>query len=157
MDSEGPINPRPDEQPDPEEWRTARHEAGHAIASLHYDCGVEWVSIERGPGTLGTTRLGVSKVFHAIPLYCGPLAERSWNEFAIQPNDPRIMLYGTDRESLEYLQAEFGDCACLQEEAWWFLGQLAIQEQIDRVARALVERKRLSTARHLRVLHAAMR
>ena len=46
---------------DPERWKTARHEAGHAVAALHYDCPIEHVSIEAQWPALGTTHLGISK------------------------------------------------------------------------------------------------
>jgi hypothetical protein len=130
---------------DAEELKTARHEAAHAVAALHYDCGLEFASIERGPGTLGSTRIGVSRIYHVIPLFCGPLAERAWHDFDVQPHHPRITLYGGDRDQFEYLRCGFqGDLNSLQREAWWFLGQKEVQEQIDRVAQALLERKRLS-------------
>lgn len=128
-----------------EELRTARHEAAHAVAALHYDCGLEFASIERGPGTLGSTRLGVSRIYHVIPLFCGPLAEQPWEDFRFQPHHPGVTLYGGDRDQLEYLRSGFnGDLNSLQPEAWWFLGQKEVQDQIDRVAQALLERKRLT-------------
>lgn len=127
-----------------ENVKTARHEAAHAVAALHYDLPFEFASIEAGPGTLGTTRFAVSKVCHAIPLFCGPLAEREWSEFSVQPNNPGITLYGGDRDALNYLKNGFGDVDCLQPDAWEFLGKSEVQHQIDRVAGALLEHKRLT-------------
>jgi hypothetical protein len=127
-----------------ENLKTARHEAAHATAALHYDLPFEFASIEEGPGTLGTTRFAVSKLYHAIPLFCGPLAEREWPDFSVQPNNPGITLYGGDLVALNYLKEGFGDVDCLQPDAWEFLGRLEVQQQIDRVARALLEHKRLT-------------
>ena len=126
-----------------ENLKTARHEAAHAIAALHYDLLFEFASIEAGPGTLGTTRFAVSNVYHAVPLFCGPLAEREWSDFNVQPYNPGITLYGGDRDALDYLREGFGDVDCLQPEAWEFLGKPEVQRQIDRVARELLEHKRL--------------
>ena len=134
---------------DPAELRkTARHEAAHAVAALHYDCGIEFATIEPKDWSLGTTRLGVSKVFHAIPLFCGPLAEREWPEFAATPPDyyPNVMLWGGDLDQFLYLASGFSGNLSLvaQVEAWWFLGQPEVQQQIDRVAAALLQCKRLT-------------
>jgi len=58
-----------------------------------------------------------------------------------------VTLYGTDRESVDYLQQWLqGDINGLQLDAWALLGNAIVQEQIDRVAQALLERKRLSRA-----------
>ena len=128
-----------------DELRTARHEAAHAVAALHYDCDLDFASIEPGHGTLGSTRLSGSRIYHVIPLFCGPLAERAWEDFQVQPHDPGITLYGGDHTQFEYLRSYTkSDLNCLQPEAWWFLGQKEVQEQIDRVAQALLERKRLT-------------
>jgi hypothetical protein len=130
---------------DAEERKTARHEAAHAVAALHYDCGLAFASIERGPGSLGTTRLGVSRAYHVIPLFCGPLAEREWSDFDVQPHHPGLVLYGGDRDQFGYLSDGFpGDPNGLQPEAWWFLGQKEVQQQIDRVAEALLDQRRLT-------------
>ena len=128
-----------------EKRRTARHEAAHAVAALHYECGLEHSSIERGEGTLGTTRLGVSRVYHLVPVYCGPLAEREWDDFQVQPYFPDITLYGGDADQFDYLKQGFpGDLRWAQVEAWWFLGQPDVQAQVDRVTEALLERNRLT-------------
>lgn len=119
---------------------------------LHYDLPCEHATIGRVGISLGTTRLGVSRNYHAVPLFCGPLAEREWTEFTEQPwdaflqrpHDPAITLVGEDRNALDYLEAGFGSLRALQSEAWWFLSQPVVQQQIDRVATALLERKRLS-------------
>jgi hypothetical protein len=74
----------------------------------------------------------------------GPLAEREWSDFNVQPYDPGITLYGGDRDALDYLREGFGDVDCLQPEAWEFLGKPEVQRQIDRVVRGLLEHKRLA-------------
>ena len=131
-----------------EDLKTARHEAAHAVTGLHYDVPFEYVSIERGPGTLGTTRLAVSRNYHAIAVFCGPMAESEWKDFESPlKDDDLVTLYGTDRESVEYLQQGLqGDINGLQLDAWALLGNATVQEQIDRVAQALVDRTRRSQA-----------
>jgi hypothetical protein len=131
-----------------EDLKSARHEAAHAVAGLHYRVPFEYVSIERGRGTLGTTRMGVSRNYHAIAVFCGPMAEREWKDFDSPLKDEDLVrLSGTDRESVEYLQKGLHkDINALQLDAWALLGNATVQEQIDRVAQALLERRRLSHA-----------
>src|SRR4051794_5736595 len=79
--------------------RTARHEAGHAVAALHYGCGIRNISIRGAWPILGTTQLGVADQAHAVALYAGPFAEPEWDEF---PDDPGL-LYPGDQQALDHL------------------------------------------------------
>jgi hypothetical protein len=120
--------------------KDARHEAGHAVAALHYGCGVQKVSIGGAWPVRGTTRLGVSHTSHAVVLFCGPLAESDWTDFpsragALSPTDQELLDYlGLSRDELEFYQAE----------AVTFLQQRDVREQIDRVADALRNGKSLT-------------
>jgi hypothetical protein len=127
---------------------TARHEAGHAVAAVHYGCPIENVSIEGQWPALGTTRLGVSRAIDAIVIFCGPLAERSWNEF--QPGaDMKFETVGSDQEILLYLIQNLpltsDECSVLVQEAITFLSKPAVQAQIDAVTEALLAQGKLTT------------
>ena len=63
-----------------ERWTTAKHEAAHAVAAFHYETKIEFVSIEPGVGSFGTTRLGMSKPDDAVTLFSDPLSEKAWDE-----------------------------------------------------------------------------
>lgn len=126
-----------------EQWLSARHEAGHAVAALHYDCPLMHVTIEREAYKLGTTRLGLQKREDAIVLFCGPLAERDWDTFRPGAN-VQIKTYGSDEENLRHLQQQFGDLQELFNEALLFIMNPEIQRQIDRVAHALLQRTTLT-------------
>lgn len=119
--------------------KTARHEAGHAVAALHYNCPMEIVSISPEGGSLGTTRLGVSKLSDAIVVFCGPLAEKDWGEFVpgqvITCDNP----VGGDLDALIYLQMTDDESLACREEALIFLCKPEVQGQIDRVADALLD------------------
>ena len=121
---------------------TARHEAAHAIAALHYDCPMEFASIAPGKfGSLGSTRIAPHRKEHGIVLYCGPLAEREWEEFA--RGEVRVEtlmeLFGGDLEALESLALARNECFVCMDEAVEFLNRREVQEQIDRVANALLK------------------
>jgi hypothetical protein len=126
-------------------WLTARHEAGHAVAALHYDCPLGRVSIEGDGNNAGVTALADPEFRHdAVVIYCGPLAEKDWAEF--RPNNYlAVPVVGRDYLGLERIRARCGpdlhDCLL---EATLFLGKPAVQAQVDRVARALVERTSLT-------------
>jgi hypothetical protein len=128
---------------DPERWKTARHEAGHAVAALHYDCPIEHVSIEAQWPALGTTHLGVSKPSDAIVIFCGPLAEKSWGEFRPGAN-VTFQTVGTDHEAVQYLKMTKDECSACVTEALVFMCKSEVQQQIDRVARALLDRNKLT-------------
>ena len=81
---------------------TARHEAGHAIAAIHYECPIENVSIGGQWPILGTTRIGVSRACDIIVIICGPLAEHPWNESILALGTLRYL--GQDAESFSYLR-----------------------------------------------------
>lgn len=87
-----------------------------------------------------TTELGVSHTSYAVAVFCGPFAEPEWHVF---PND-RGHLSPKDRETLNYLQLDNEQDAYYQEEALAFLSQAEVQQQIDRVANALLERTSLA-------------
>src|SRR6185503_11814322 len=83
-----------------ERHRDARHEAGHAVAALHYDCGIAHVSIGGEWPIRGTTRLGLSNTSHAVVLMAGPFAECEWDTFPAGAG----CLSPTDLEGLNYLE-----------------------------------------------------
>lgn len=120
--------------------KDARHEAGHAVAALHYGCGVRTVSIGGEWPTRGTTQLGVSQPSDAVAVFCGPFAEPEWVVF---PND-RGHLSPTDHAVLNYLQLDNKQHVYYQEKALAFLSKPEVQQQIDRVANALLERTSLT-------------
>jgi hypothetical protein len=92
---------------------------------------------------LGTTRLRVQERRDAVVLLCGPLAEKDWPELA-PGTQVQIETVRADQEGLLYLATQHGDLQPCVEEALLFITQPAVQDQIDRVARALVERVRLT-------------
>jgi ATP-dependent Zn protease len=126
-----------------ERWVTARHEAGHAVAALHYCC-LAHASIEPDGIALGTTRIRVQERQDAIVVYCGPLAELDWSQ--LRPGDNiEVPVVGTDFENLQYLRGIFGnDLQDCYEEAIRFVSHPIVQQRIDRVAHALLERTRLT-------------
>ena len=124
-------------------WTTARHEAGHAVAALHYDCPIAHASIEREGRSLGTTRIGCEVLRDAIVLFCGPLAEKDdWED--CPGRNVSVDVYGTDEEGLRYLALKFGDLSACVGEAALFISQRPVQEQINLVAQALLERTTLT-------------
>ncbi len=127
----------------PEDWITARHEAGHAVAALHYGCPMEHVSIEAAGATLGTTRLGVSKLADAVVIFCGPLSEKSWDDF-MPGVSILIETVGADQEALLYLRMTEAESSSCFTEALTFLCKSDVQQQIDRVAGLLMERRRVT-------------
>lgn len=128
---------------DDEHWKTARHEAGHAVAAVHYDCAMDYVSVAARWPALGTTRLGVSRPQDAVPLLCGPLAEKAWDEF--RPGAfVSVQTVGSDHEAIEYLRLNARQRAASMREALVFISRVEVQEQIDRVAQALLARGQLS-------------
>jgi hypothetical protein len=126
-----------------DKWITARHEAGHAVAALHYNCPLAHVTIEQDGYKLGTTRIGVQKPEDAIVLFCGPLAEKDWQEF-VPGRSVEISTYGVDEGALRYLAEHFGDLNSYYTEALSFMSDSLIQQQIDRVAAALLKRPTLT-------------
>jgi hypothetical protein len=127
---------------------TARNEAGHAVAALHYDCPFENVSIGGQWPSLGTTRMGVSKAADVIVIICGPLAEHAWVEFYPGVRLPLHELLGTDAEAFTYLRDGLHisdeELLDLKAEAVTFLSDPAVQGQVDRVAQALLDADALS-------------
>ena len=134
---------RPNRTPEEEareRRRTARHEAGHAVAALHYGCGIRNISIGGTWPILGTTQLGVSDQAHAVALYAGPFAEAEWDMF---PDDPGFLSPG-DQQSLDYLGLSPDQSVFWKQETIRFLAKAEVQQQIDRVADALLERIMIS-------------
>ena len=119
-----------------ERRRTARHEAAHAVAALHYGCGVRNISIGGVWPILGTTQLGVSDQAHAVAVYAGPFAEPEWDVF---PNDLGL-LSPVDDEVLQHLALTAEQDAFWKQEAIRFLWEPEVRKQIDRVADALQDR-----------------
>ena len=130
--------------PEHQRWLTARHEAGHAIAAIHYDVPLLYVSIERDGVYLGAARVAEPEVPQdAIVLFCGPLAETDWVDF--QPGANIVVTaVGSDLVGLRKLEQAHGDLGWYYREALLFLSDPAIQRQIDRLARALLDHNRLS-------------
>jgi hypothetical protein len=125
-------------------WLTARHEAGHAIAAVHYDCPLCNVSIEPDGISLGAARVAEPDVPQdAIVLFCGPLAERDWADFQPGANIV-VQAVGSDLAGLRKLEGLYGDLGWYYREALLFLSNAGVQQQIDRLARALVDRNRLT-------------
>ncbi len=125
-------------------WKTARHEAGHAVAALHYGCPLAHTSIEADGHKVGTTRLAEPEVLpDGVVLFCGPLAELDWAEFR-PGNNIRTEVVGSDLAGLRALEAIYGDVSNCHTEALLFLSQPAVQQQVDRIAEALVERTTLT-------------
>jgi hypothetical protein len=118
----------------------ARHEAGHAVAALHCECPLDYTSINGGGGT---TRHRVQYPEDAIVVYSGPLAEVDREQFRAG-NEIAVPIVGTDFEALQYLRAQFGDLNRYHLLAMRLLGTPSVQQQIERVALALLARQRLS-------------
>lgn len=131
---------RTPEEEAPELRKDARHEAGHAVAALHYDCEMRSVSIGGEWPNRGTTQLGISHTSHAVVLFCGPFAEPEW---AVFPNG-RGRLSPRDVDALRYLQLDGDQYTYYQEEALGVLSKPEVQQQIDRVANVLFERTSLT-------------
>ena len=128
-----------------ERWITARHEAAHAVAAFHYETAIEFVSIERGVGILGTTRLDMTKADDAVTLFSGPLSEKPWDEFHPGVNIP-FKTVGTDEAALRALQLSQEQYSAYANEAVLFLSNPEVQAQVDRLATALLERITLTAA-----------
>jgi hypothetical protein len=108
-----------------------------------YTCPLAHVTIQRDGDKLGTTRFGVQKPDDAIVLFSGPMAEIDWSEF-VQDANIKINTYAKDQDALVYLAQEFGDLEPYYLEALLFISEPRIQQQIDRVAQALLERTTLT-------------
>jgi hypothetical protein len=123
---------------------TARHEAGHVVAALHHGTPFRDVSIEREWPVLGGLSLGISKPTDAIAIFCGPLAERPWTEF--RPGARiNVVTVGTDEEALRYLELTQEEGNALLGEAISFLSRKEVQEEVERVAAALLEHGTLAS------------
>jgi hypothetical protein len=135
---------------------TARHEAGHAIAAIHYECPIENVSIGGQWPILGTTRIGVSRACDIIVIICGPLAEHPWNEFYPGARVPLRDLLGQDAESFSYLRQGLNiaddELLDLKAEAVVFLSDADVQAQIDRIAQALLDTDAAITSDQVRAI-----
>ena len=128
-----------------ERLTTARHEAAHAVAAFHYETAIEFVSIKRGVGSLGTTKLGMTKADDAVALFSGPLSEKPWDEFHPGVNIP-FKTAGTDEAALRALQLSQEQYSVYANEAVLFLSNPEVQAQVDRLAAALLERITLTAA-----------
>lgn len=133
---------RPNEEH--ERWLTARHEAGHAVAALHYNCPIAYTSIEGAQGTRGTTPIPLEEHREAIVIFCGPLAENDWEVYVPGTVSREIPTLGNDERGLRILADRYGDLQCCFQEALRFITQRPVQEQIDRVAGSLLARTRLT-------------
>jgi hypothetical protein len=135
---------------------TARHEAGHAVAAIHYGCPIENVSIGGQWPILGTTRIGVSRAVDVIVIICGPLAEHPWSEFYPGAPVPLRDLLGQDAESFTYLRQGLNiaddELLDLKAEAVVFLSDADVQAQIDRIAQALLDKDAPITSDQVRAI-----
>ena len=80
----------------------------------------------------------------AIVIFCGPLAENDWEVYVPGTQSPQITTLENDERGLRILADRHGDLSCCFQEALSFITQRQVQEQIDRVAMALLERTRLT-------------
>ena len=123
-----------------ERLTTARHEAAHAVAAFHYETAIEFVSIKRGVGSLGTTRLGMRTADDAVALFSGPLSEKPWDEFRTTSRHSIPRLDGGDLAALLNLKLSQEQCSTYANEARRFLSNPEVQAQVDRLAVALLGR-----------------
>lgn len=126
-----------------ERRKSARHEAGHAVAALHHQCPFGRVTLDANWPAVGAIQLGVSKPSDAVVLFCGPLAERPWPDFRPGASIP-CRLVGADLAALQYLELAPQETASLCNIALAFLSRPEVQQQVDRVASGLLERSTLS-------------
>ena len=129
-----------------ERLTTARHEAAHAVAAFHYETKIAFVSIKAGVGSLGTTRLGMTKADDAVALFSGPLSEKPWDEFRPMSRHSIPRLWGGDLAALQSLQLSQEQRSTYANDAWLFLSNPEVQAQVDRLAAALLERITLTAA-----------
>lgn len=123
---------------------TARHEAGHAIAAFHYGCPLLWVSIDASGDSLGAARIAEPEVPQdAVVIFCGPLAEHDWAKFHPGANH-KVEAVGTDLAGLNVLQQRYGDLTWYYTEALLFLSNPTVQQEVDRLAEALLAQKVLT-------------
>jgi hypothetical protein len=119
---------------------TARHEAAHAVAALHYDIPLDFTTLRRRGPIAGTTRMMPrNRLTWTIAICCGPLAERGWDQFSEE-----VQLCGTDEQQVGGLGLQFNQRIACELEAARFVSDPEVRLQIDRVAEALMQRKTLS-------------
>lgn len=119
---------------------TARHEAAHAIAALHYDTGLFSTTIRRRGVIAGTTVTTPPETLrHVVAILCGPLAENPWDEFTDE-----VHLEGTDEQTVRALRLAPNQRIVSEIEAAAFMTNAEVRRQIDCVAQALLERKTLT-------------
>jgi hypothetical protein len=75
----------------------------------------------------------------AIVVFCGPLAEKNWEELSPGAN-VHFETDGTDQAALQELHLNNDECSACKEEALIFVSKREVQQQLDRVAQALLER-----------------
>lgn len=125
-----------------ERWLTALHEAGHAVAALHFCCPFTDVIVEHVGDSLGKIRrMRHQYLEDAVVIMCGPLAELPWKVHWM--GITTFKMYNSDhRWCRDHLTAEqTGDCVGV---ALRFMRRSDVQAQIGRVAKALKARGRLS-------------
>jgi hypothetical protein len=120
--------------------RTARHEAAHAVAALHFNIPFKLTTLRRRGAVAGTTPMAPREpLAWVVAICCGPLAEQGWDDFSDD-----VRLAGTDAEQVANLGLQFNQRLACELEAVKFVSNPEVRQQIDRVAKALLERRTLA-------------